>query len=179
MPMARRSMSRDRVCAARSSIGGNEPVFSPLAIRWINTGGKTFSTFSAAARFTPSLTRAVASLTLRLRRSFDTVCRAASNARSNGTPAPPRIARVEANRAVLSPSTKRPISGRRRIRLCQPRRAAGLRRYRRQPQKPPAMTLKQSQPQARMKSLALSITRVSPGRSWRAWENALTTCGTT
>ncbi|MNW64932.1 hypothetical protein D3C74_432620 [compost metagenome] len=54
---------------------------------------------------------AVASVTLRLRRSLDNVCRAASSARNNGTPAPPRIARVEAKRAVFSPKMKRPNSG--------------------------------------------------------------------
>ncbi len=179
MPMARRSMSRDRVCAARSSIGGSEPVFSPLAIRWINTGGNTFSTASAGARLTPSRTLAVASLTHWLRRSLDRVWRAASRARNSGTPAPPRIARVEAKRAVFRPSTKRPISGNRSTRLCQFKRATGSRRYKRQPQKLPTIPAKHSQPQARIKSLALSIARVSPGRSWRAWENALTTWGTT
>ncbi|MCY1547184.1 hypothetical protein D9M68_832240 [compost metagenome] len=127
MAIARRSRSRDRFCAPRSSSSGRRPVFSPLAIRCTSRDGNTFCAPSDADSAAPSRTRADASSTASRSTSLPSVRRAASSAVRSDTPLPDRMASVEAKRAAFTPSTKRPASGRRSTRACQARRAAGAR----------------------------------------------------
>ena len=177
--IARRSISREIVCAARSSSGASEPVFSPLAPRCTRIGGYTFCTFNAAPSAAPSRTRAATSSAQRASSVFPRVCRAASNARSSGTPASSRIASVEAKRALFTPSTKRPTIGSRSSIASQRRRSSGWRNANRHATTIAAMANPTHTPQLRTNALAASITWVSIGSVCRACTNAVTTCGTT
>ena len=99
------------LAAARSSIGASGPLCSPLATRWISTGGNAFCSLSARDSDTPSRTSAPAARAARAAESSGRRRVAASSERNSGAPLPTRIASVLAKRAVSRLAARRPTPG--------------------------------------------------------------------
>src|SRR5207248_3159594 len=135
--------------------------------RCTSTGGNTFDLPSAAARPWPSRTASITSLTALASTVLASVARAASSARSRGTPAPVRMASVEAKRAVSTPRRMRPKSGTPRRRRSSTMRRPGSLSQARAAKKAPTSAARSQMPPTRTNQLRASSRRVGHGSAWR------------
>ena len=105
---------------------------------------------------------------------------AASSARRSGTPAPARMASVQAKRAVSMPRRIRPKSGRRSSMPCQREPARGQAQPRAQAEDPGDGGERDpdaGDPHERRSRRGAGAS--ASGSAWRLWRNTSTTCGTT
>ena len=173
------SSSRDCAAAARCSMVSSRPLASPLAIKWITSGGNSLALPSERDKLAPSRTWRTASSTAARIGKLLITGTADCKAFSRGTPLAVRIPRVSAKRAAFTPRANRPTTGMRRMKWCQRILICLLRKAIRAPTTPAKIPAIQNHTLARIKLLTAISTWVAHGNVCPVLANTRVTCGTT